>query len=253
MATIGNPDPETAPEYVSPIKQSKNETRFYALMRYRRYAFIGLMVLVLCAPMYYLVSQMGGRSSAASNPTPMFAPSVVVPTSFVERVERSKTRVASSMDCYSLRDIRMDDYLIPVRSRVRVSGFTYASGGLVEIGGAWIPQGFVDCGEGLDQLESAYLPTVTPTKVVTPVSLVPVSTQTPIIRYVNPSPYPTYTPYPTPVAVSSGSADVNGIWFDVSGCIHFSMFGIREIYVNGRPAAGGMVVCDVRDFRVIVK
>lgn len=251
MADLNVPDPSQAPEYVSPIalKQTKKEQRFYALMRYRRYALLALIGVIMCAPFLFFASQISGQRRPTPTPTSVVG-LASVPT--VElRVATSRPTVKPTVyECYSNSDIRFADKFIPVRSKVIVTGFTYANGGLVQVAGAWLDASMVRCGGDLALLEVSYFATVTPFPTNTPVVNAVVPTAR--IVYVNPSPYPTYTPYPTSVLVSQ-SQDVNGIWVDGAGCYHFSIYNVREIYVNGLPAAGGNVICDVRDFRVVVK
>jgi hypothetical protein len=165
-------------------------------------------------------------------------------------------RVGAGLDCVAVTDILSSNVFIPAHGKVIVSGFTFARGGLVEISGAgWFEQGYVRCNGDLRNVERPYLPTFTPTVRVGSTQVVGVSTATSVIRYVQKesTPYPTYTPYPTSIANFAMSGVFNGVWFDSNNCLHLAIYGVREIYINGAPAVGGTVVCDVREFRVVAQ
>ena len=46
---------------------------------------------------------------------------------------------------------------------------------------------------------------------------------------------------------------INGIWLDAMNCVHVAIYNVQGIYINGAPATGGSVSCDVRDFKVVIR
>lgn len=236
--------------------EARPETRF----QNRRGVFVVLIilgVLVFCGwnltrcaqPMDGADKVLSGSGGVTSTPKPGVVPlnSVggEIPTPRVVAVQVTATRVPSVISCRMNSDFRQGGVFLPTLTKVMVSGFSFAKGGLVEVSGAgWIPQSQVACDGDVAVLEKQYLETVTST--VTP--LPSVTPTRPRIVVSVPTVQPTYTPYPTPAPI-----DVNGMWFDVRGCLVVAVWNVREIYVNREPATGGQTYCDVREIRVVVK
>lgn len=168
-------------------------------------------------------------------------------------------RPPTSLDCTAVTDLENGRVVIPAASKILATGFTFSGSGMVEVSGfGWVSQGWVRCSGDLRILEKPYIVTVTPTFLPSPTivrEISPVATATARIIYLKADPLPTYTPYPTPSGFGYASSDVtlNGMWFDGAGCLHVSIYGVKEIYVNDAAASGGSVFCDVRNFKVVVQ
>lgn len=139
--------------------------------------------------------------------------------------------VGDSVNCWALVDVDLGPLVIPAESLVRVTGWTGARGGLVQVQGSWEPESDFRCAVSPHAFERPYLMSPSPTAA----------------RYSQPSVVRTVivtVPAPT-------STPVNGIWRDADGCWMVNLSGVREIWVNGRGTSNGKY-CGITDFRVVV-
>lgn len=206
---------------------------------------IGVFVLAVCGfEVRGCLNPTLGMQDMLSATVKVTATSIVnLPQSGVVTVFPSPT-VRRGNFCRVVDDIVFDSGVIPASSLVSLVGSTRAGGGMVNVVDfGWTSASNVDCDFDLLSIEMRFVMTPTTLPTILPTAL---PTQTPLRVYVSAptlAPLPTYTPYP----------DLLGIYRDASGCWRFSVAGVREIWVGKTPVAGGDVVCDVREFRVVVK
>lgn len=143
---------------------------------------------------------------------------------------------AGSLTCWANEDLPLGLGIYPRDSLVRVTGWTAARGGMVDIEGVWFSEKQVRCNGDVRALERTFM--LVPTK--TPAPYRAPAAATPVIVYV---PAPTVAPQPT--------GQQNGITVERSGCINVHIWGVSEIWIDGKGVSSG-TYCGVREMKIVV-
>jgi hypothetical protein len=234
-----------------------------AFERRRKTIFLSLALIVVAIVLFILqkcgepvkvngLMDANSAQAAAVLPSPTAvkvaipAPdSALVPT----QVVRLPAPVNGQVICYATRDVPAGETgFIPAQAQVRVTGYSAARSGMVEIEGGWYSLAGFRCDGDVTALERPFRMALTPTPVRKSVSVAAVPAQA---IPVNPSPVivPTLLPYPAATATATPD-NRNGIWLE-NGCWRVRLEGVQEIWVNGKGTSNGLY-CGATEIRFVI-
>jgi hypothetical protein len=250
-------EPEVAPEKI----QTRPERRFEGRRRFYSIILVGILLIIAGVVARGFANPMAGSENIGrvpATPTPvavMIRPTVVRPPAPVEP-SATPLRPASNMPsvsttatgggaltCWANKDIALDDKtIIPRDAMLRITGWTAARSGMVELQNLWIAETDVRCNGDPRQYERPFV--MIPTR---PRASAAAGGETKIV-YVP----VTATPNPNAVApVVATPTRVIGMWFNPDGCLVINVEYVREIWVNGKGVSNGLY-CNVNDVRIVV-
>lgn len=255
-------DQSSAPDAPEKL-QTRPERRFEGRRRFVGLVLVGILLVGCGLLVKFMSNPLGGmnnivqvaptqtrtprptiRSQIITPPTLEPTATAIRPSSGMPVVSTSTSNSAGAtgafLVCWANQDILLDDKsIVPKDAMLRITGWTAARGGMVELQNLWVGESQVRCTGDPRQYERPFV--MIPTRAVR-VSAGAGAPVGPTIIYA-----PTNTPAPPVIATPT-----NGLWIDGSGCWHLNVDGVREIWVNGKGVSNGLY-CAVNDLRVVAK
>ena len=251
-------EPVQQPETIQP----RPERRFEGRRKFYGIILVGIILVIVGVVTKGLMNPMAGAENIgriAATPTAtvrVLRPTVVNPPAPAEptmtpiarpqsamlNVPATVSAGGGSMTCWANKDISLDDKtIIPRDAMLRITGWTAAIGGMVELQNIWIAETDVRCTGDPRQYERPFV--MIPTRVRsasaggdTKIVYVPITA--------TPNPHAPALVVPTPTRVI-------GMWFNADGCLVINVEYVREIWVNGKGVSNG-TYCNINDVRIVV-
>lgn len=174
-------------------------------------------------------------------PTATTLPTVRPGTAMIAANQNPGTNLQSALTCWANEDIALDDKsIVPRDAMLRITGWTAARGGMVELQNLWIAETKVRCNGDPRVYERPFV--MVPTRARS--NATGGASDAPRIVYVPVTATPG-APIPTPTPI-------NGMYLDGTGCWRLNLEGVREIWINGKGLSNG-VYCAVNDIRIVAR
>ena len=187
----------------------------------------------------------GNPPTKSGNPTPtaiVGALPQLISTPLPSQPTAIPIKPGGSVVCRANGDVLGSSFILPANSLVRVTGYSQARGGIVQIEGKWFNAADFRCEQDYTVLEVPYKIDATATRERSSALAIP---QPPLPIPSLSIPFPTSTPIPSPTATP-----LNGIWRD-GDCWQVQVNGVEAIYVNGRGTSTGRY-CVVNEIRIVI-
>ena len=259
-------DQTSAPDAPEKL-QTRPEKRFEGRRRFVGIVLVGIVLVGVGLFFKFMSNPLGGMGAIGRveptqtrTPRPTIRGQIVTPPTLAPTATATATIRPSSgmpvvstsspnsagatggyLTCWANQDILLDDKsIVPKDAMLRITGWTAARGGMVELQNLWVGESQVRCTGDPRQYERPFV--MIPTRSARVNAGAGAAPAGPTIIYA-----PTAVPAP-PVVVTP----TNGMWIDSSGCWHLNVDGVREIWINGRGVSNGLY-CAVNDLRVVAK
>lgn len=240
--------------------QTRPERRFEGRRRFVGIVLVGILLIGCGLLVNFMSNPLGGIGSIGRveptrtrTPRPTIRAEIVTPPTLAATPIPTQGRPSSGMPviagsstvvatggylvCWANQDILLDDKsIVPKDAMLRITGWTAARGGMVELQNLWIAESSVRCNGDPRQYERPFV--MVPTRAVR--SNAGASSAPTII----------YLPAPTSAVPLATATPINGVWLDGT-CWRVNLNYVSEIWVNGAGVSNGLY-CGVKDLRVVV-